>query len=155
MNTFALRFVAGLLLATTFTAEAADCLVLGDSIAVGVSQGLPRCATQAKMGRTTRQMISLVPGSRYQVAIISAGSNDGEHASLESLRMLRSYIQAQEVVWIIPSSKFKASTLVQAVAHESGDRTIAFGQVLSNDNIHPTSTGYRLLSAALSQFYNL
>lgn len=155
MSTYTLRFVASLLFVTALSAEASDCLVLGDSIAVGVSKGLSGCFVQAKAGRTTRQIINLVPENHYQVVIISAGSNDGERASLESLQTLRRYVQAQDVVWIIPSSKFKASSFVQYVAQEFGDHTIAFDKVISNDNIHPTPTGYRLLSASLARFYHL
>ncbi|MCD5327856.1 hypothetical protein ACFFU8_09525 [Chromobacterium piscinae] len=147
--------VTSLLLMTVFDAKASDCLVLGDSIAVGIGQGLSGCAVQAKEGRTTRQIIGHVPKNHYYVAIISAGSNDGERASLVSLRMLRSYIQAQEVVWVIPSSKFKAALFVQYIAQEFGDRTISLDRVLSNDYTHPTNTGYRLLSSTLAQFYQL
>ncbi|MGC0155266.1 hypothetical protein ACPRNU_22630 [Chromobacterium vaccinii] len=136
-------------------AMAANCLVIGDSLAVGISRGLPGCAVQAKVGRTTRQSIAVVPGQPYQVIVVSTGSNDKDRASIEELRQLRLRLQARTVVWVIPSPKFRAASYVQFVAREFGDLVQPVGSVLGPDNVHPTRTGYRRLSASLAQYFHL
>lgn len=144
--------VGGLL---ALPAMAADCLVLGDSLAVGISRGLPGCMAQAKVGRTTRQSIAVAPGQPFQVIVISTGSNDKDRVSLEELRMLRLRLQARAVVWVVPSPQFRAAAYVQFVAREFGDLTQPVDSVLGPDNVHPTRTGYRRLSAGLAQYFHL
>ncbi|NHR04451.1 hypothetical protein HA052_04500 [Chromobacterium haemolyticum] len=144
--------VGGLLALPT---QAADCLVLGDSLAVGISRGLPGCVAQAKVGRTTRQNIAVAPGQPFQVIVISTGSNDKDRVSLEELRSLRLRLQARTVVWVIPSAQFRAAAYVQFVAREFGDLTQPVDSVLGPDNVHPTRTGYRRLSAGLAQYFHL
>ncbi|MEW4339605.1 hypothetical protein [Chromobacterium vaccinii] len=135
--------------------RATNCLVLGDSIAVGIKQGLPECVSQAKVGLSTRQIIKVAPNQKYQIAIISTGSNDGENVSLLDLRILRSNVQATRIVWVIPSHKLRASSFVKFIAREFGDYTIEINPVLSKDNIHPTYSGYKRLSLSLVNFFNL
>lgn len=144
--------VSGLL---AFPALAADCLVLGDSLAVGISRGLPGCVAQVKVGRTTSQNIAVAPSQSFQLIVISTGSNDKDRVSLEELRVLRKRIQARSVVWVIPSPQFRAAAYVSLVAREFGDLVQPVDSVLGPDNVHPTPTGYRRLSAGLAQYFQL
>lgn len=140
--------IAALLGAVSF-AHAADCLVLGDSLAVGVGQGLPRCDVVAKVGRTTAQIIDAAPEASYPVAILSAGSNDGSRASLPQLRALRDRVKANQVIWVVPASQFPAADMVRNLAVEYHDAVIHVDSLLGPDKVHPTPNGYKQVADQL------
>ena len=83
-----------------------SCLILGDSLAVGVSQHLPQCEVHAKVGAQTNSFI----GSGIHVnqwfsdtALVSLGSNDSGSPAIQYdvLRKFRKTLTANRVFWIL------------------------------------------------------
>lgn len=128
-----------------------DCLVVGDSIAVGVSQVRPECASIAKSGINSRDwnsknMHRLKP---TRTLIISLGANDAGINTEANIRSLRTNAQADRVFWLLPSQRLKPRQVqaVQQVAQEFGDTVISRPQTnISADGVHPTYRGYKLLA---------
>jgi hypothetical protein len=71
-----------------------DCIVLGDSIAVGVGQARPDCQTIAVSGITSEHYVQMFGGApQARTAIISLGVNDGDaSATGDNLAKLRGRI---------------------------------------------------------------
>ena len=128
-----------------------DCLIVGDSIAVGVSQVRPECASIAKSGINSKDwnsknMHRLQPA---RTLIISLGANDYKGIDTEAnIRTLRTNAQADRVFWLLPSQRLKPRQVeaVQQVAKEFGDMVIPRPEInISADGVHPTYHGYKLL----------
>ena len=133
-----------------------ECLILGDSIAVGLTAYRPECASLSKGGINTWQW-----NQRYKSqdltadsVIISLGSNDHKHIkTLEELTKLRQRVQARQVYWILPYGNLKASevpieniqSIVKQLAADYGDIVVPITRV-QKDNIHPSTAGYKQLS---------
>ena len=83
-------------------AAKADCLVLGDSIAVGISTEMPSCRSISRVGITSqtfsRNMQSDIISNNV---VISLGANDTLD-NYHSLFSIRSRIVADRVVWVLP-----------------------------------------------------
>lgn len=124
-----------------------ECLILGDSIAVGISQFRPECHVIAKVGITSTAFIkqnTTIPES--QNTIISLGTNDSTK-TLENLTELRESIKGK-VYWIMPPrAKQKQRDIVISLASKYRDVVIGTDK-LSPDNIHPTAAGYKGLATA-------
>lgn len=122
------------------------CLILGDSIAVGIAHHRPDCVAEARVGRASAAQ--RIPGVRAGVAVISLGSNDGgaRDATVHHLRKLRRGTPAVRVVWIVPANP-RAAAAVRQVAAEFGDDTLDLTP--GPDGIHPTPAGYRALARAV------
>lgn len=131
-----------------------DCLIVGDSIAVGTHQFKPECVSYSKGGINSyqwiNQNISKLPLNAKTV-IISLGSNDHKWVKTEKeLRTLRQMTQADRVYWILPAGNLKASEvsiqyiqlLVKEIAKEYGDVVIPITK-LQADGIHPSWAGYK------------
>jgi len=132
------------------------CVVLGDSIAVGVGQNRPDCDTTARVGITSGAYIqNLLPLAQVNAdtAIISLGVNDDPSAAtVENLRTVRATLRVKQVYWIVPYSRDYAREAVQQVAQENGDRTLDlrdYSGMIARDRIHPTGTGYQTIAARL------
>lgn len=134
-----------------------DCIVIGDSIASGIQNVLRKdCVREVEIGINTHNYLvkylkmPLVHDQSYHTAIISLGSNDGPDINLISdLRRLRKTINAERVVWILPSEKLRINsrTQVKQIAAEYNDDTISIpDDKLGPDKIHPTVTGYDWLA---------
>ena len=127
-----------------------DCLIVGDSIAVGVSQVRPECASIAKSGINShdwnsKNMHRLRPA---RTLIISLGANDAGINTEGNIRALRTNAQADRVFWLLPSQRLKPRQVaaVQQVAQEFGDTVIPRPETnISADGVHPTYRGYKLL----------
>jgi len=133
-----------------------DCVILGDSIAVGIHQQRTECAVYAKSGINTWQFNSRFPGEFFSdYVIISLGSNDHRGIkTLDELTKLRRRIMAnKKVIWILPAGNNensgvdikKIQSLVMLVAKSNNDIVIPITN-LSADKIHPSSKGYQDLS---------
>lgn len=122
------------------------CLILGDSIAVGIAQHRPDCVAEARVGRASAAQ--RVPGVRAGVVVISLGSNDGgaRGATVEHLRRLRRGTLAVQVIWIAPGNP-RAAAAVRQVAAEFGDAVLDMRP--GPDGVHPTPAGYRALAHAV------
>lgn len=123
-----------------------ECLILGDSIAVGTKQFAPtECVAYAKGGWNSWQWNRdyLTRRLDAKTVIISLGSND--HAGVKTyqeLKKLRVKVQAQRVFWILPAIKPNIQDTVRRVAREHGD-TIVTIPALQPDGIHPSWRGYK------------
>ena len=124
-----------------------ECLILGDSIAYGVSNIRTECVAYAKSC-----INSLVWNDKYQekivpakTTIISLGSNDTFSVKTEiELIALRSRITEGRVFWILPAIKPERQRIVIKVANAYNDRVIKIPEV-STDGVHPTYNGYKRL----------
>jgi lysophospholipase L1-like esterase len=128
-----------------------DCLIVGDSIAVGVSQVRHECSSIAKSGINSRDwnrqhLHKLKP---VRTLIISLGANDYRGIDTESnIRRLRTNAKADRVFWLLPSQRLKPQQVevVKAVAQEFGDVVIPRPESnISADGVHPTYKGYKIL----------
>jgi hypothetical protein len=119
-----------------------DCLLVGDSIALGIAgafalTGFHGCGPVARTGAATQEIRALVPSRRYDLAIISAGSNDGDNPALAGdLKQLRETVHARRVVWIYPRSG-RPAWAVYKIARSYGDGAIGLKHLRSRDDIHP------------------
>lgn len=129
-----------------------ECLIVGDSIAVGVSQVRPECAGIAKSGINSRDwniknMHRLQP---TRTLIISLGANDLKtHNTEGNARSLRTQVQAARVFWLLPNETLKPAAVaaVRQVAAEFGDTVIDRPSTnMSADRVHPTYRGYKELA---------
>jgi lysophospholipase L1-like esterase len=134
-----------------------ECLILGDSIAVGTHQFMPQCAAYAKGGWNTWQWNRdyLKNDLTANVVIISLGSNDHKHIKTEEeLTKLRAKVKAKRVYWVLPAGNLKASevniqwiqALVRDIAYKNGDVVLPING-LQKDGIHPSWSGYRDIAA--------
>ena len=122
-----------------------ECLIVGDSIAVGTHQARPECGVYAKGGWNSWQWnrAYLTTDLSARTVIISLGSNDhkGVNTRQELLKM-RNNIEADRVYWIMPAIKPSIQEIVEEIAHRNGDWIIKI-PYLSSDGIHPTAKGYK------------
>ena len=132
-----------------------DCMIIGDSIAVGVAQQRPECVAYATGGLNTWQWNKKY-GEKVTaspVVIISLGTNDhpGVHTFKELSRM-RANVTAERVFWILPpcNDKFckpNVNDIVEIIARSRGDTVIKTTR-LQKDAIHPSWAGYKELANA-------
>jgi lysophospholipase L1-like esterase len=133
-----------------------ECLILGDSLAVGVGQIRQECTTRAKSGINSydyvnRHIWHTNGNNRAKTIIISLGSNDTEKMNtFEELDTLRQLVTADRVYWILPNIKETKRKAVLAVARKYNDHVIdARGVDRSPDAVHPTHNGYKELAKQL------
>ena len=117
-----------------------DCVLVGDSIAVGMSAFTP-CALAAQVGRTARDQANRVTEVSFDLVIISVGSNDeGDPMLTNSLRRLRAKVDARRVVWIMPY-RWSAAEAVKQVAVEHREGYIQLDQnFTTKDGVHPVNS---------------
>jgi hypothetical protein len=60
------------------------CLIVGDSIAVGLASALKGCLVAAKVGMGSGWIAAHTPGTIVDVAFISSGSNDPTNPNLSA-----------------------------------------------------------------------
>ena len=130
-----------------------ECLILGDSLAVGLGQIRTECATYAKSGINSynyvnRHVFNTGGNNEAKSIIISLGSNDLKNINtFEELDTLRHLVKADRVYWIIPAIKEEKRQAVQKVAEKYKDFVIDARQhQLSADGVHPTSKGYKSIA---------
>jgi len=126
-----------------------DCLIMGDSIAYGVSTIRTECVAYVKSGINSHNWLNQnVSKSPYvaKTVIISLGTNDLKDVKTEEeLRTIRQLTKADRVYWIMPSIKVGVMQAVATVAKEYGD-TVLTGVKRSPDGIHPTMAGYKKIA---------
>lgn len=134
-----------------------ECLIVGDSIAVGTHQHARQCVLVGRGGINSWQFNKhyaqqIKPAS---TVIISLGSNDHKHVKTkDELIRMRSHVTADRVFWILPAGNLKASGVdistiqrtVREIAQQYGDTVLPITQ-LQPDGIHPSSAGYRGLAS--------
>ena len=126
-----------------------DCLVLGDSIAVGTHQFRPECVAYAKGGWNTWQWNRdyLKNDLTAKTVIISLGSNDhkGVKTKAELQRIREKVGNKARVFWILPAIKPDIQEIVKAMAQEYGDTVLPITR-LQKDGVHPSWAGYKELA---------
>lgn len=127
-----------------------ECLVLGDSLAVGIGQVRTECVIQAKSGINSydyvnRHIWHTNGNNQAKTIIISLGSNDtAKINSFEEFDTLRQLVKADRVYWILPAIKEDKRKAVWAVANKYHDHVIETrNHELSPDRVHPTGKGYK------------
>lgn len=122
-----------------------ECLLLGDSIALGTHSVRPECAVYANKGINSRDFVNRYIGKDLvaNTVIISLGSNDDATIKTRNeLLDLRSQIIGNRVYWILPANKLEIQDIVEQVANKYNDWIIKIPDV-SKDGIHPTRQGYK------------
>ena len=129
-----------------------DCLIVGDSIAVGTKMFMPQCQLQGKGGINTWQFNKMYPGSFYaDTVIISLGSNDHKGVkTYDELFEMRQRVGAANVFWVLPAGNLpaggvpiqKIQGIVKEIAEANGDTVLPITR-LQADGIHPSWAGYK------------
>jgi len=123
-----------------------ECLIMGDSIAVGTQTFKQECAMIAKGGINSYQWVNKNIDKAPYVAktvIISLGSNDHKYVKTgEELRNIRELTKAERVYWILPAIKPDIQEIVKKVAAQYGDTVLPITR-LQPDGIHPSWAGYK------------
>jgi lysophospholipase L1-like esterase len=125
-----------------------ECLILGDSIAVGLKQQIPQCESFSKGGWNTWQWNKdyLKHDLTAQTVIISLGSNDHKGIKTqEELEKLREKITSSRVFWILPAIKPNIQEIVKKIAEQHGDTVVPITR-LQPDGVHPSWVGYKELA---------
>ena len=121
-----------------------ECLIMGDSIAVGTQMFDKQCAMIAKGGINSYQWVNKnIDKAPYQAktVIISLGSNDHKYVKTETeLQTIRKLSKADRVYWILPAIKPDIQEIVKKVAAEYGDVVVPI-KSLQPDGIHPSWAG--------------
>jgi lysophospholipase L1-like esterase len=134
-----------------------ECIILGDSIAVGTHMQRPECVTYAKGGINSWQWVNqnITKPLAAKTVVISLGSNDHKGVkTYQELQTIRELTKADRVYWILPAGNLKASGVdistiqahVKQIAEQHGDVVLPFQP--SRDGIHPTTQSYRELAKA-------
>jgi lysophospholipase L1-like esterase len=131
-----------------------DCMVIGDSIAVGTSMHRKECVSYSKVGWNSwawnKDYLSRATTKPYETIIISLGANDHNGIRTEyELRKMREAIKGQRVFWIDPGKERKPvpHEAIMKIASEYGDTILPRPKDhMSGDGVHPTGKGYKMLA---------
>jgi lysophospholipase L1-like esterase len=122
-----------------------DCLILGDSIAVGTHQIATECRALAKGGWNSWQWNRdyLKNDLSADTVIISLGSNDHKGVKTRrELEIVRDKVKGSRVFWILPAIKPNIQDIVREIAAQHGDTVLPINR-LQPDGIHPSWAGYK------------
>ncbi len=126
-----------------------DCLILGDSIAVGTHQVRTDCVAYAKGGWNTHQWNRdyLKNNLTAKTVIISLGSNDhkGVRTKAELQRIREKVGTNSRVFWILPAIKPDIQEIIKQLASDYGDSVLPITR-LQKDGVHPSWAGYKELA---------
>lgn len=127
------------------------CLVIGDSIAVGVGHTLPECRTEARVGINSQQFVhEMLTPQNANTVVISLGVNDGPSAyTIPNLLRVRETVRGRKVYWLLPPHHEYARVAIRTVAARFGDWMIDCTPEAGPDGLHPTGAGYRELGALI------
>lgn len=130
-----------------------ECLIIGDSIAVGVEMFAPKeCVSYAKGGWNSWQWNRKWGKTPLdaKTIVISLGTNDHKGVNTEKeLTKIRTRIKINNVVWVMPPCnarfcKKSVNATVTRISYKFGDRVISTSY-LQPDHIHPSWRGYKEL----------
>ena len=136
---------------TDDTGSGGKVVVVGDSLAVGTGGQIPGAIVDAKVGINSKAVLEKATSNKNlqgaDVAIISAGANDGAGASgknpnsqqtVANLKAIRSALGAKKYVWILPFNRSVAQD-VMSVAGSDQVVDLAKDATPGKDGVHPTS----------------
>ena len=130
-----------------------ECLIIGDSIAVGTARVRTECVSYSTGGYNTWQWNKKYADNNLTAksVIISLGTNDhkGVH-TFKELSKMRERVDAQRVYWIMPPCNDKfckphVNEIVEIIARNYGDVIIGTKRV-QPDAVHPSWAGYKELA---------
>lgn len=126
-----------------------DCLILGDSIAIGTKKFYNECNLVARANINSQQFNVEFPKIfKSQHVIISLGTNDLRTINtFKELLILRNRIDADSVTWLLPACNDKfckshINEIIEIIAKNKGDHIIKTNK-LQSDKIHPSWAGYK------------
>ena len=133
-----------------------DCLILGDSIAVGTANVRQECVSYSHGGWNTWQWNKKYIDKDHsnlqaKTVIISLGTNDHSGVNtFKELMKMRQNVDAARVFWIMPPCNDKfckphVNEVVEIIARNFGDNIISTKRV-QTDSIHPSWAGYKELA---------
>jgi lysophospholipase L1-like esterase len=134
-----------------------ECLIVGDSIAVGIANVRKECVSYSKGGINSWQWVNKnIQHTPLQAksVIISLGSNDHKGVKTEKeLQTIRELTKADRVYWVLPAGNHPKSNVkiediqetVKKVAAQYGDVVLPISR-LQADGIHPSWAGYKDLA---------
>ena len=133
-----------------------DCMILGDSIAVGTATARPECVSYSRGGwnswQWNKDYLSVATTKPYETIIISLGANDHRGVKTElELRRMREAIKGKRVFWLDPGKDRKPvpHDAIMRIAAEYGDTVLPRPKEhMSADCIHPTGKGYKEIAKA-------
>lgn len=131
-----------------------DCMILGDSIAVGISMVRKECVSYAQSGwnswQWNKDYLKKASSKSFDTIIISLGANDhGGVKTEQELRKMRASIIGKRVFWVDPGKSRKPipHEAMTKIAIEYGDIVLSRpSNYMSGDGIHPTGKGYKTLA---------
>jgi Fe-Mn family superoxide dismutase len=134
-------------------------VVVGDSIALGLSKSFPTAQVDAIVGRSTKAILSAVIANKAlhsaDLAIVSAGTNDyplankgknnNPDATIANIENIKAILNAKQYLWVLPFNPNAAEDVKQAIG---GDPSISLALVSrTEDKLHPTS--YAAVASAI------
>jgi len=130
-----------------------ECMIIGDSIAVGTSMARKECVSYSKGGwnswQWNRDYLAQASAQPAKTIIISLGANDHKGVKTEQeLRKMRESVKGSRVFWIDPGQDRKPvpHAAIVRIASEYGDTILPRPRDhMSADGIHPTGRGYKIL----------
>ena len=136
-----------------------DCMIIGDSIAVGTAMARPECVSYSKGGwnswQWNKDYLAKATTQPAKTVIISLGANDHKGVKTEyELRKMRQAIKGDRVFWISPGMERKPvpQSAIEQIAKEYGDVVLPRPKNnMSSDGIHPTGKGYKEIAAQTKQ----
>lgn len=133
-----------------------DCLIIGDSIAQGISNVRTECVSYAHAGWTSKQINQQYNSIRVNAntVIISLGTNDTKYVdTYKELIQIREHVKAKRVIWILPANiNPNSGTDLGVVQSSVGSIATAYGDTILTiprpmaDRYHPTVKGYHQLA---------
>jgi lysophospholipase L1-like esterase len=124
-----------------------DCLILGDSIAQGISTVRKECVAYVQSGINSRNWNNkyIVNDLSASTVIISLGTNDPDTMNtFKELLALRQLVSGKKVFWVMPPIKPAVQDMVRIIARNYKDTILEIPE-LSKDKVHPTGRGYKIL----------
>ena len=121
-----------------------ECMIVGDSIGVGVSHVRKECVSTAVGGINSWQANRYEANKKVvaKTVIISLGSNDHKGVKTEAeLRKLRANTTADRVYWILPAIKPDIQEIVRTIASDWKDIVLPISE--TTDKVHPTMRSYK------------
>jgi lysophospholipase L1-like esterase len=131
-----------------------ECLIVGDSIAVGTAMARPECVSHSRGGwnswQWNKDYLAIASEKTAKTIIISLGANDHKGVKTEKeLRKMREAIKGDRVFWIDPGQDRKPvpHEAIMQIAKEYGDTILPRPKdQMSSDGVHPTGRGYKTLA---------
>ena len=124
-----------------------DCLIIGDSIGVGISTFL-NCHQYTKIGMNSSSLVK-IDILQKEYTIISIGSNDSlTNLYLNNLIKFREKIK-NKVIWILPINQLMRNEILLIASHWN-DSIVDFQPTI--DNVHPKS--YKKLASDIRRKIN-